>query len=86
DVPADRVAKEREILAAQLENEKKPADLLEKLVGGRLNKSFSEICLLEQPFIKDDHQTVADLVRTTSAQTGENIVVRRFSRFRLGEE
>jgi elongation factor Ts len=86
DVPADRVAKERAILAAQLEGEKKPANIVEKIVEGRLNKFFSEICLLEQPYIKDDKQTVSDLVKEASSRTGENVVVRRFSRFALGEE
>ena len=86
DVPSDRVAKEREILAAQLAGEKKPAAIVEKIVEGRLNKFFGEICLLEQPFIKDDKVTVGDLVKEASAKTGENILVRRFMRFRLGDE
>ena len=86
DVPAERVAREREILAAQLAEEKKPANILEKIVEGRLNKFFSEICLLEQPYIKDDKITVGSLVQEATAKTGENVVVRRFSRFRLGEE
>jgi elongation factor Ts len=86
DVPAALVAKEREILTAQMEGEKKPAAILEKIVEGRLGKFFSEICLLEQPYIRDDKVTVADLVKEASSKTGENIVVRRFSRFRLGEE
>ena len=86
DVPAERVAREREILAAQLAEEKKPANILEKIVEGRLNKFFSEICLLEQPYIKDDKITVGSLVQEATAKTGENVVVRRFSRFRLGED
>jgi elongation factor Ts len=86
EVPADRVAKEREILAAQLAGEKKPAAIVEKIVEGRLNKFFSEICLLEQAYIRDDKVTVGDLVKQASAKTGENVVVRRFMRFRLGEE
>jgi elongation factor Ts len=86
DVPSDRVAKEREILAAQLAGEKKPAAIVEKIVEGRLNKFFGEICLLEQPFIKDDKVTIGDLVKEASAKTGENILVRRFMRFRLGDE
>ena len=86
EVPAERVAKEREILAAQMEGEKKPAAILEKIVEGRLAKFFSEVCLLDQPYIRDDKVSVADLVKEASSKTGENIVVRRFSRFRLGEE
>jgi len=86
DVPAERVAREREFLASQLESEKKPANILEKIVEGRLNKLFGEICLLEQPYIKDDKVTVASLVQEATSKTGENVVVRRFSRYRLGED
>jgi elongation factor Ts len=85
DVPAERIAHEREILTAQVAGEKKPANIVEKIVDGRLNKFFSEICLLEQPYIKDDKVTVGSLVQEATAKTGENIVVRRFARFRLGE-
>ena len=86
EVPSERVAREREILAAQMEGEKKPAAILEKIAEGRLAKFFSEICLLEQAYIRDDKITVADLVGEASSKTGENIVVRRFARFRLGED
>ena len=86
EVPAERIAREREIYAAQMEGEKKPANIMEKILDGKVNKFYSEICLLEQPFIKDDKKTVNDLVKETAAKTGENIVVRRFVRFRLGAE
>jgi elongation factor Ts len=86
DVPAERVARERAILAAQVEGSGKPAAIVEKIVAGRLDKFFSEVCLLEQAYIRDDQRTVADLVRDTAARTGENIVVRRFARFRLGQD
>lgn len=86
EVPAERVAKEKEIFAAQLANEGKPANIIEKILVGKLDKFYSEVCLLEQPFIKDDKKTVGDLVKETSAKTGENVVVRRFARFRLGAE
>jgi elongation factor Ts len=86
DVPAERVAKEREIFAAQLANEGKPAQMIDKIVEGKLGKFYSEVCLLEQPFIKDDKITVDSLVKQASSKTGENIVVRRFARFRLGQE
>jgi elongation factor Ts len=85
EVPAERVAKEREIFAAQLAHEGKPAAIIDKILDGKVNKFYSEVCLLEQPFIKDDKQTVESLVKSASARTGENIVVRRFVRFRLGE-
>jgi elongation factor Ts len=86
EVPADRIAREREIFAAQLANEGKPAAMIDKILEGKLNKFYGEVCLLEQVYIKDDKKTVGDLVKETSAKTGENIVVRRFARFRLGAE
>jgi elongation factor Ts len=88
EVPAERVAHEREIYAAQMENEKKPAAIMEKILDGKVNKFYSDVCLLEQPFIRDPSgkQSVNDLVTAASAKTGENIVVRRFARFRLGAE
>jgi elongation factor Ts len=86
DVPAERVAREREILAAQVEASGKPAAILEKIVDGKLGRFYGEICLLEQPYIRDDKRTVADIVQDAAAKTGENIVVRRFSRFRLGQD
>jgi elongation factor Ts len=86
DVPPARVEKEKEIFAAQLANEGKPANIIDRIVAGKLDKFYGEIVLLEQPYIKDDKRTVADLVQEAAAKTGENIVVRRFSRFRLGAE
>ena len=86
DVPAERIAREREIFAAQLVNEGKPAQIIEKIVDGKVNKFYSEVCLLDQPYIKDDKLSVGELVKHASSKTGENIVVRRFARFRLGSE
>lgn len=86
EVPAERIAKEKEIFAAQLANEGKPAAIIDKILVGKVDKFFSEICLLEQPFIKDDKKSVGELVKETSSKTGENIVVRRFARFRLGQD
>ena len=86
DVPAERVERERRIFAGQMEGQGKPAAIVEKIVEGKLGKFYEEICLLEQPYIKDDKMKVADLVKAAAARTGENIVVRRFSRFRLGQE
>ena len=86
DVPGARVEKEREIYRAQLEGQGKPAAILDKIVEGKLGKFYSEVCLLEQPYIKDDSITVSDLVKQATAKTGENIVVRRFVRFQLGQE
>lgn len=86
EVPAERVAREREIIAAQVAAQGKPAAMVDKIVEGKLGKFYSEICLVEQPYIRDDKQTVEDLVRAASSKTGEHVVVRRFTRFRLGQE
>ncbi len=84
EVPADRVAKEREIFAAQVVG--KPAAIVDKIVDGKVDKFYTEICLLEQVYIRDDQHKVGDLVTQAASKTGENIVVRRFSRFRLGQD
>ena len=86
EVPAERVAKEREIFAAQLEGQGKPAAILDKIVTGKLEKFYAEVCLLEQPYVRDDKLSVVDLVTAAAAKTGERLVVRRFVRFRLGKE
>jgi elongation factor Ts len=86
EVPAERIERERAIYAEQVKKEGKPAAIADKIVDGKLNKFFGEVCLMEQPFIKDDKKSVGDLVKETSAKTGENIVVRRFVRYRLGAE
>jgi len=86
EVPAERIERERAIYVDQVKNEGKPASIVDKIVDGKLNKFYSEVCLMEQPFIKDDKKSVGDLVKEMSAKTGENIVVRRFVRYRLGAE
>ena len=86
EVPAERIERERRIFAGQLEGQNKPAAIIDKIVEGKLGKFFEEICLVDQPYIKDDKVKVGDLVKEASAKTGENIIVRRFSRFRLGQE
>ena len=86
DVPTERVAKEKEIIAAQLGDHGKPAAIVEKIVEGKLAKFFAEVCLMEQAYVRDDKKTVGDVVQDAAAKMGENIVVRRFSRFRLGQE
>jgi len=86
DVQAERIERERAILAAQTQGQGKPVAIVEKIVTGKLEKFYSEICLLDQPYIRDDKTTIGDLVRQASARTGENIQVRRFARFRLGQE
>lgn len=76
---------EREILRNQALNEGKPEHIVEKMVEGRLGKFYEEVCLLEQPFIKDPDKTIEQLIKEKIAQIGENISVRRFARFELGE-
>jgi elongation factor Ts len=85
EVPEAVVNAEKETLKAQALNEGKPAAVVEKMVEGRINKFFSEICLLDQPFVKDPDVTVGELLTTLIAKIGENIVIRRFARFERGE-
>ena len=85
DVPAEVLAKEKEILRVQALNEGKPEKVVDRIVEGRLTKFFSETCLLEQPFIKDPDKKVGDLLKEKMARIGENMIIRRFVRFRLGE-
>jgi elongation factor Ts len=87
DVPGDILEKEREIYREQMADQKKPAQVIDKIVEGKLEKFFTESCLLEQPFIKDatGKTKVKDLVATTTAKTGERVVVKRFARFQIGE-
>ena len=84
DLPADVVERERRVYRAQVAEEKKPDAVKEKIVEGKLKKFFQENVLLEQPFVKDDKQTVGDLVKALSGKTGEKVEVRRFARFELG--
>jgi elongation factor Ts len=89
EVPAEVLDKEREIALEQArsdpKNANKPEQVLEKIVEGRLGKFYQETCLMEQPYVKDQNITVGDLVRSMIAKTGENIKVRRFTRFKMGE-
>ena len=85
DVPADAVEKEKAIYRAQMEKENKPAHVIEKIIDGMLGKYYSQVVLLDQPFVRDDKVTVSQLVAQASAKTGENIQVSRFVRFRVGE-
>jgi len=85
DVPAEMVEKEKAIYREQLMNEGKPAEIVEKILTGKLDKFYSEICLLEQAFIKDEEKTVQQLLTQKTAETGEKMTVRRFSRYALGE-
>jgi elongation factor Ts len=86
DVPAERVDREREIFRGQMEGQGKPPAVIDKIVTGKLDKFYSEVCLLEQPFIRDDKKTVQAIVQEAVAKTGENIQVRRFQRYVLGQD
>ncbi|MBX3288579.1 MAG: translation elongation factor Ts [Acidobacteria bacterium] len=89
DVPADDINKEREILMDQLKNDPKnagkPEDVLNKIIEGRLNKFYEEVVLLDQPFVKDPARTIGELVTEKIASIKENITVRRFTRYKMGE-
>ncbi len=85
DVDTAELEKEREILRAQALNEGKPEKIVDKMVEGRIQKYYKEVCLLEQPFVKDPDKSVQDLVTEKIAKIGENISVRRFVRYEMGE-
>ncbi|MBT8764271.1 translation elongation factor Ts [Desulfohalobiaceae bacterium Ax17] len=86
ELPEDLIAKEKEIYLNQAKEEGKPEHIAEKIVEGRLKKYYKEVCLLEQPFIKDDSKTIKDLINEAIAVLGENIQIGRFSRLALGTE
>lgn len=85
EVPADEVEHEKEVLKTQALNEGKPEHIVEKMVEGRLDKFYEEICLMDQKFIKDGDKTINELLTDLAAKIGENIRIRRFTRYELGE-
>ena len=82
-VPAQLIEAEREIYKAQVKG--KPANVIDKIVDGKLDKFYGTVCLLEQGFIKNPDQTIGDLIKAKIAELGENIVIRRFTRYLMGE-
>jgi len=84
DVPKEAIENEKEIIAAQIKG--KPANVVDKIVSGKVEKFYDEICLLEQPFIKDTNVKVKDHLTSIIAKIGENMIIRRFVRFQVGEE
>ena len=86
EVPSELLEKEKAIFAEQLKNEGKPEAMIEKIVTGKVEKYYKEIVLLEQPYVRDDKKTVEMVVKEAIAKLGENIVVRRFARFALGQD
>ena len=85
DIPAAELEQEKEIIRGQLQDTKKPPQIIEKIVEGKLKKYYQEVCLLDQPYIRDDKQTIQQIIASTIAKFGENIKVRRFARFELGK-
>lgn len=85
EVTADVIENEKEILRAQALNEGKPAAIVDKMVEGRISKYYKEVCLMEQPFIKDPDMTIEQLLQEKIAKIGENISIRRFARYEVGE-
>jgi elongation factor Ts len=85
DVPAEEIEKERQIYRGQARESGKPEKVVDKIVEGKLERFYSEVCLLEQPFIKDPDHKVADIINDAIARLRENIQIRRFTRYHLGE-
>ncbi len=85
ELSEDQMTKERDIYRHQTLNEGKPEKIVDKIVEGRMEKWYSEVALMEQAYVRDPEVTIQDLIKNTIAKIGENIVVRRFARYRLGE-
>lgn len=86
DLDAALVEKERQILLEQAKNSGKPEEIWEKMIEGRLRKYYEEVCLLEQPWVKDGKRTIEELRKELSGKLGENVVIRRFAYFQVGQE
>lgn len=85
DIPESALERERAVFRAQALEEGKPEAVLDRIVEGRMEKFYKEACLLEQEFIRNDEQTIEDLLKAAITTTGENMIIRRFARFELGE-
>ena len=85
DVPADVIAREKDVYAGQMAGSGKPANVIEKIVEGKLNSFYEQVCLLDQPSIRDPKVTIGQMVTAAIAKLGENISVARFARFKVGE-
>lgn len=85
EVPTAELEHEQAVLAEQARNEGKPEKIIEKMVAGRIEKYYKEVCMMEQPFVKDPDKTISDLITESIAKIGENISIRRFTRYQLGE-
>ncbi len=85
DVTPELIESEKDVYRAQAEKEGKPANIVEKIIEGRMDKFYGEVCLLEQVFVKDNDKTINDVVKEAISSLGENMQIKRFVRFRLGE-
>jgi elongation factor Ts len=85
EVPPETIEKEREIERAKLQEQKKPDNIIDKILEGKVSKYFEQVCLLDQPWFKEDKKKVSEILTDAVAKIGENITVRRFSRFVVGE-
>lgn len=85
DVEASFLEKEKEIAKAQLAEQGKPANMIEKIVDGKMKKIYNDVCLLKQPFVKNDKKSIEEIIQELSAKTGEKVQVKRFSLFEVGQ-
>jgi elongation factor Ts len=85
EVDSEELEKEKEVYRGQMQNEGKPAEIIEKIIEGKMSKFYSEICLLEQSFIKDEDMTIEQMLTQASGEIGEKLTIRRFARYELGE-
>ncbi len=86
EIPADALDREKEIYRSQLREEKKPEKIWDKIIEGKLKKYYEDVCLVDQKFVKNQDITIGTLISNMIAKTGENIIIRRFARFQLGED
>ena len=85
DLPGEALDKEREIYRAQFAGQNKPANVIDKIVEGKLESYYSQVCLMDQPSVRDPNVTIRQMVAAATAKTGENVTITRFVRFKLGE-
>ena len=85
DIPADVIEKEKEIYRAQFANSGKPANVIDKIAEGKLESFYAQVCLLDQPSVRDPDVSIKQMVANAAAKTGENVTISRFARFKLGE-
>ena len=85
DLPSDALEKEKEIYRAQFAGQNKPANVIDKIVDGKIESYYSQVCLMDQPSVRDPNVTIKQMVAAATAKTGENVTITRFVRFKLGE-